>query len=151
MNGRRFVLLKFRTMIDGAEERLEELTDINEADGTLFKLRDDPRLTSVGRFLRRWSVDEFPQLWNVIRGDMSLVGPRPALPHEVDSYEAHTGRRLNVRPGITGLWQIGGRSSLPFEEYVRLDLTYIQNWSPLLDLYVMVRTIPAVIRGTGAY
>jgi exopolysaccharide biosynthesis polyprenyl glycosylphosphotransferase len=146
-----FSLLKFRTMVAGAHERLDEVVDRNEADGLLFKLRDDPRLTRVGKILRRWSLDELPQLWNVLRGDMSLVGPRPALPDEVEIYESAIERRLNARPGITGLWQINGRSALPFEDYVRLDLTYVQNWSPLLDVYVLLRTIPAVLRGTGAY
>ncbi len=145
-HGRQFDLFKFRTMIDGAEEQRPALVD----DG-LFKMKDDPRITRVGRFLRRSSLDELPQLWNVLRGEMSLVGPRPALPSEVATYHANARRRLAVRPGITGLWQVNGRSDLSFDEYVRLDLTYVQNWSVLLDAYVIARTAAAVVRSRGAY
>lgn len=150
-DGRKFHVLKFRTMVHDADDWREELYDRNEADGLLFKIRDDPRLTGVGRFLRRWSLDELPQLFNVLAGEMSLVGPRPALPDEVENYQAVLTRRLAVRPGMTGLWQIKGRSELPFEEYVRLDLTYVQNWSLLLDIYVLLRTVPAVLTGRGAF
>jgi exopolysaccharide biosynthesis polyprenyl glycosylphosphotransferase len=151
VRGKEFDVVKFRTMVEGADEVRDAYEVLNEVDGTLFKIRDDPRLTRVGRFLRRCSLDELPQLWNVLRGDMSLVGPRPALPEEVQEYDRSLVRRLGVRPGITGLWQVSGRSDLAFEDYVRLDLTYVQNWGLLLDLYIFLRTIPVVIRGRGAY
>ena len=140
--GRPFTILKFRTMRVGADEMLQELRALNEADGPLFKLRDDPRVTRVGRWLRRWSLDELPQILNVIRGDMSLVGPRPPLPEEVREYEEWQFDRLEVPPGITGLWQISGRSDLSFEEYVRLDLFYIENWSLAYDFFIVAKTIP---------
>ncbi len=148
---RPFTLLKFRTMVADAEAMQDTLRDANEVDEPLFKIRNDPRTTRVGRFLRRWSLDELPQLWNVLRGDMSLVGPRPSLAQEVAQYEPWHLDRLEVRPGMTGLWQVSGRSALNFDDYVRLDLYYIENWSLAYDLFVMARTIPAVVRRTGSY
>jgi exopolysaccharide biosynthesis polyprenyl glycosylphosphotransferase len=149
--GRPFVMLKFRSMYVDAEERLAELRPLSEADGPLFKLRNDPRVTRVGRLLRRWSLDELPQLWNVIRGDMSLVGPRPPLPEEVAAYEDWHFARLEAPPGITGLWQVSGRSELSFEDYVRRDLFYIENWSLAYDLFIVLKTIPIVLSRRGAY
>jgi len=149
--GRPFTMLKFRTMVNGADSMLEALRARNEASGPLFKLRDDPRVTRVGRWLRRWSLDELPQLLNVLRGDMSLVGPRPPLPEEVRQYEEWQFDRLEVRPGITGLWQVSGRSDLSFEEYVRLDLFYIENWSLAYDLYIVAKTLPILLSRRGAY
>jgi exopolysaccharide biosynthesis polyprenyl glycosylphosphotransferase len=146
-----FTLLKFRTMVREAEHQLSELANRNEADGPLFKLRNDPRITCVGRFLRRYSLDELPQLFNVLKGEMSLVGPRPPLPTEVALYEDWQLDRLEVRPGITGLWQVSGRSELSFDEYVRLDLFYIENWSMLYDLFVVAKTIPILVMPRGAY
>ncbi len=148
--GRRFTLLKFRTMVVDAEAMLVQLRDRNEASGPLFKLRDDPRITRVGKWLRRFSIDELPQLVNVLRGEMSLVGPRPPLQSEVDAYEDWQRDRLEVRPGITGLWQVSGRSDLAFDEYVRLDLFYIENWSLAFDLYIVAKTIPAALTAKGA-
>lgn len=150
-NGRRFNILKFRTMVPDAEERLAEVEDLNEAGHAFFKVREDPRVTPVGRHLRKWSVDELPQLWNVLRGDMSMVGPRPPLPSEVDRYEEWHKRRLRVKPGITGVWQVSGRSHVHFDEAVRLDIFYIENWSLGLDLYLLAKTIPAVLGTRGAY
>ncbi len=149
--GTRFYLLKFRSMRQDADRIVQELLAYNEATGPLFKMRNDPRLTRVGRVLRRWSLDEWPQLWNVLKGEMSLVGPRPPLPREVEQYEPWHYRRLEVSPGITGLWQVSGRSELSFDEMVMLDLYYIENWSLGLDLRILLRTIPAVFRGRGAY
>jgi lipopolysaccharide/colanic/teichoic acid biosynthesis glycosyltransferase len=146
-----FEMLKFRTMVDDAETQLDELRSHNEVDGARFKLRDDPRVTRLGGFLRRHSMDELPQLWNVLRGHMSLVGPRPPLPSEVRRYDDVAHRRLLVKPGMTGLWQVSGRAELEWDETVRLDLFYVENWSPLLDLQILWRTIPAVLRGRGAY
>jgi exopolysaccharide biosynthesis polyprenyl glycosylphosphotransferase len=150
-DGREFVALKFRSMHADAEAMLPSLAEANEGAGLLFKLRADPRVTSVGRWLRRFSLDELPQVWNVVRGDMSLVGPRPPLPSEVEAYESDVRRRLLVKPGITGLWQVSGRSDLSWEDSVRLDLYYVENWSPLLDVVILGRTLVAVVRGTGAY
>jgi lipopolysaccharide/colanic/teichoic acid biosynthesis glycosyltransferase len=144
-------MLKFRTMEVDAEKRLHDLHQLNEHDGVLFKIRHDPRVTRVGRFLRRHSLDELPQLLNVIRGDMSLVGPRPPLPSEVARYGDDARRRLLVRPGLTGLWQINGRADLPWEEAVRLDLQYTENWSVALDAMVIWKTLAVVLRGTGGY
>jgi exopolysaccharide biosynthesis polyprenyl glycosylphosphotransferase len=149
--GRRFEIVKFRTMVANAEQLQADLEERNEADGLLFKLRDDPRVTRVGRLLRKYSIDEIPQVWNVVRGEMSLVGPRPPLPAEVDLYESHVNRRLLVRPGITGLWQVSGRSDLSWDEAVRLDLYYVDHWSPTMDVVIMFKTFSAVIRGAGAY
>src|SRR5215471_6827665 len=150
LNGRHFTLLKFRTMEQGAAERLPEISHLNEMSGPVFKASKDPRLTRVGRILRRLSVDELPQLWNVIRGDMSLVGPRPPLPEEVSRYEPWQHRRLSMKPGITCLWQISGRNDLDFDRWMALDLKYIDSWSPLLDLEILVKTVPAVLSGRGA-
>ncbi len=150
-DGEEFEMLKFRSMIDGAEEMIDDLDDRNEHDGVLFKIRDDPRVTRVGAWLRKFSLDELPQLWNVVAGDMALVGPRPPLPAEVERYEGTTRRRLMVKPGITGLWQVSGRSDLSWEETVRLDLYYVENWSPLLDAIILAKTAKAVLAGHGAY
>ena len=149
--GRTFTLYKFRTMVVDAEQQKALLAIRNEADGVLFKIRRDPRVTRVGASLRRWSLDELPQLVNVLRGDMSLVGPRPALPEEAACYGDHTRRRLAVKPGITGLWQVSGRSDLPWDEAVRLDLRYVESWSLALDLQILWKTGSAVVQGSGAY
>jgi exopolysaccharide biosynthesis polyprenyl glycosylphosphotransferase len=149
--GRTFTCLKFRSMYENADQMKDELAQHNEASGPLFKMRDDPRLTRVGRTLRRFSLDELPQLWNVLLGDMSLVGPRPPTPNEVTEYKDWHRRRLDVAPGMTGLWQVSGRSDLTFDEMVMLDLFYAENWSLALDLRILLRTIPSVLRGTGAY
>jgi exopolysaccharide biosynthesis polyprenyl glycosylphosphotransferase len=150
LNGRRFKCLKFRTMIVDAEARLAELQHLNEVDGPVFKIRRDPRITKIGVFLRKASVDELPQLWNVLRGDMSLVGPRPPIPAEVEKYERWQRRRLSMRPGITCLWQISGRSNVDFDRWMRLDLNYIDNWSLALDLVILLKTVPAVLTTRGA-
>jgi exopolysaccharide biosynthesis polyprenyl glycosylphosphotransferase len=150
-DGRAFRIYKFRTMVVDAEQRKAELFATNETDGILFKLRNDPRVTSVGAHLRRWSVDELPQLINVFLGDMSLVGPRPALPDEAENYAEHVHRRLVVKPGITGLWQVSGRSDLSWDESVRLDLRYVENWSFALDLQILWKTIAVLVRRSGAY
>jgi exopolysaccharide biosynthesis polyprenyl glycosylphosphotransferase len=150
-DGRAFTVYKFRTMVLDAEERKAQLADSNEHDGVLFKIRNDPRVTTVGSWLRRWSVDELPQLLNVVFGDMSMVGPRPALPEEAARYGDHVRRRLAVKPGITGLWQVNGRSDLSWDESVRLDLRYVENWSFVLDLQILWKTCSAVVRGSGAY
>ncbi len=149
--GRGFVTYKFRSMCLGAEEQVGELNGLNEATGPLFKIRNDPRRTRVGRWLRRTSLDELPQLWNVLRGEMSLVGPRPAIPQEVERYQEWHKRRLDVPPGITGLWQVSGRSELTFDEMVMLDIYYIENWTPWMDLWILLRTIPTVLLARGAY
>ncbi len=150
-NGKPFEICKFRSMYEGAEERLEELRDLSEVDGPIFKMRDDPRITPVGRILRRTSLDELPQLWNVLRGDMSLVGPRPPLPSEVSEYMEWHKKRMEVRPGLTGLWQVSGRSLLSFDEQCLLDIYYIENWSLWLDFQILLRTVPEVIFRNGAY
>jgi exopolysaccharide biosynthesis polyprenyl glycosylphosphotransferase len=150
-DGRLFRIFKFRSMYVDAEARLAELRHLNEHDGVLFKIRDDPRVTRVGRWLRRFSLDELPQLLNVVLGQMSLVGPRPPLPVEVAAYADDVRRRLAVKPGMTGLWQVSGRSDLPWEEAVRLDLRYVENWSLSLDLVILLRTMTAVVRSSGAY
>ncbi|GLY95558.1 exopolysaccharide biosynthesis polyprenyl glycosylphosphotransferase [Actinoplanes sp. NBRC 103695] len=150
-DGREFRIFKFRSMYVDAEARLAELRHLNEHDGVLFKMRDDPRVTPVGRWLRRFSVDELPQLLNVLTGQMSLVGPRPPLPSEVAAYADDVRRRLAVKPGMTGLWQVSGRSDLSWEEAVRLDLRYVENWSLSLDLVILLRTMTAVVRSSGAY
>jgi lipopolysaccharide/colanic/teichoic acid biosynthesis glycosyltransferase len=149
--GRGFVLWKFRTMRVGAEHEREALLALNEHDGVLFKIRCDPRVTRVGRWLRRYSLDELPQLWNVLAGSMSLVGPRPPLPAEADVYPDDVQRRLLVKPGITGLWQVSGRSDLSWEETVRLDLHYVENWSVAMDVMLLWRTVATVLGGSGAY
>jgi exopolysaccharide biosynthesis polyprenyl glycosylphosphotransferase len=149
--GRPFEMLKFRSMVLDAAQRQLELRTLNEADGPLFKMRHDPRVTRVGRVLRRFSVDEMPQLWNVLRGEMTIVGPRPALPDEVSSWSQELHQRLRVRPGITGMWQVCGRSQASFEDYARLDLYYVHNWSLIVDLTIVAKTVPAVLARRGAY
>lgn len=149
--GRTFSVYKFRTMVCDAEERKADMADQNELQGPLFKIRRDPRLTELGHWLRRWSLDELPQLLNVLTGEMSLVGPRPALPQEVAMYGDHVRRRLAVKPGMTGLWQVNGRADLSWEEAVRLDLRYVEHWSLMLDLQILWKTSAAVARGSGAY
>lgn len=150
-DGREFVILKFRTMRIDAESVLGQLLHLNETDGLLFKMRNDPRVSRVGHWLRRFSLDELPQLWNVARGDMALVGPRPPLPKEVAEYDGRIRRRLEVKPGLTGLWQVSGRSDLPWNESIRLDLEYVEHRSVLLDLQILGRTVGAVLTGRGAY
>jgi len=146
--GEPFLMWKFRTMVDGADRLL--LEDLNEADGLLFKIRSDPRVTAVGRLLRRWSLDEVPQLMNVLRGTMSIVGPRP-LPVALDAYDAVAVRRLSVKPGITGLWQVSGRSDMSWDDCLRLDLAYVDSASLAMDLWILIRTAGAVVRRAGAY
>ncbi|PRY49337.1 Undecaprenyl-phosphate galactose phosphotransferase WbaP/exopolysaccharide biosynthesis polyprenyl glycosylphosphotransferase [Geodermatophilus tzadiensis] len=151
VNGRRFTMLKFRSMVVDADRRVEELAALNASDGLLFKVRADPRVTRVGRWMRALSLDELPQLLNVLGGSMSLVGPRPPLPREVARYDSSVSRRLLVKPGLTGLWQISGRSDLSWEESVRLDLRYVENWSLALDVLILVKTVRAVLSRSGAY
>jgi lipopolysaccharide/colanic/teichoic acid biosynthesis glycosyltransferase len=150
-DGRMFTLYKFRSMVVDAEEQLVDLRRHNDSDGVLFKVRQDPRVTPVGRWLRRFSLDELPQLANVLRGDMSMVGPRPALPSETEQYGSSVARRLLVKPGITGLWQISGRSDLSWEDSVRLDLYYVENWSFTGDIQILWKTFHAVATRRGAY
>lgn len=150
-HGRTFQVLKLRTMVHDAEERLEEVLPLNEADGPLFKIARDPRVTRVGRWLRMLSIDELPQLWNVLKGEMSLVGPRPALPREVAGWSPEAHERLRVKPGLTGMWQVHGRSAAAFDDYVRYDLYYVDNWSLATDAAILARTIPAVLFAKGAY
>ena len=151
LGGRHFTLFKFRSMVNDAEQLKAELHQLNELDGPVFKISDDPRITAVGRWLRRFSLDELPQLWNVLRGDMSFVGPRPAVPNEVEKYEAWQRRRLRMRPGLTCIWVLEGRNHLDFNRWMQLDLRYIDTWSLWLDLKIFVRTIPIVLSGRGAY
>lgn len=148
--GRKFKLIKFRTMVDGAENKLQEVIHLNEMDGPVFKMRNDPRVTGVGQYLRKFSIDELPQLWNVLKGEMSLVGPRAPLLDEVQHYTIKQRRRLSVKPGITCLWQISGRSDIDFQRWMELDLEYIDNWSFWLDIQIILKTIPAVLMGRGA-
>jgi exopolysaccharide biosynthesis polyprenyl glycosylphosphotransferase len=151
LNGRRFTLHKFRTMYEGADRRLDEVAHLNEVEGPAFKARHDPRVTPIGRLLRRLSLDELPQLFNVLRSDMSLVGPRPPLPEEVERYERWQRRRLSMKPGLTGLWQVSGRAGLDdFSRWTTLDLAYIDQWSLWLDLKILLKTIPAVLSTRGA-
>ncbi len=150
LNGRRFTLYKFRTMVEGAEAKQTDLLHLNEMDGPVFKLRQDPRVTWVGRFLRRFSLDELPQLWNVLVGEMSLVGPRPPIPDEVARYQRWQRRRLSMKPGLTCLWQISGRNQIDFDRWMQLDLEYIDTWSPWLDVKILLKTVPAVLSGRGA-
>jgi exopolysaccharide biosynthesis polyprenyl glycosylphosphotransferase len=150
LHGRIFDVLKLRSMFVDAEKRRAELLELNEMDGPVFKIKNDPRVTRVGRWIRRLSLDELPQLWNVVRGEMSLVGPRPPIPGEVDQYDVGHRRRLSMRPGITCLWQVQGRNKIGFEEWVQLDLAYIDRWSLLLDAEILLRTVPAVLKGDGA-
>ena len=149
LNGRRFHVVKFRTMVRDADARLSSLLARNEIRGKAFKLTDDPRVTRLGRFLRRSSLDELPQVWNVLRGHMSLVGPRPPLTCEVAAYDAWHRRRLSMKPGITGLWQIAGRREPEFDKWVAMDLEYIDHWSPWLDVKIILRTVPALLRAQG--
>jgi len=144
-------MIKLRTMVADADDLRCEVLPNSDRDGPMFKMRADPRVTRIGRLLRRFSIDELPQLFNVMRGDMSLVGPRPPLPEEYDVYLDEVHRRLRVKPGLTGLWQVSGRSDLSWEESVRLDLRYVDNWSVSLDLLILWKTAHAVLRGTGAY
>jgi exopolysaccharide biosynthesis polyprenyl glycosylphosphotransferase len=150
-DGEVFTVFKFRPMVVDAETHLEALWELSEGNGVLFKLKDDPRVTPFGRLLRRVSLDELPQLWNVVTGTMSLVGPRPALPTEAERYGRSTARRLLVKPGITGLWQVSGRSDLTWEDSVRLDLYYVENWSFAGDIQILWKTVSAVVQGRGAY
>jgi exopolysaccharide biosynthesis polyprenyl glycosylphosphotransferase len=150
-DGRRFTTYKFRSMRQDAEGLREQLVRMTAGDARLFKSRQDPRRTRVGAVMRRWSVDELPQLWNVLVGDMSIVGPRPQIPSEVETYEEWHCKRLAVSPGLTGLWQVSGRSELSFDEMVIYDIHYIQNWSLGLDFRILLRTIPAVLNGRGAF
>jgi exopolysaccharide biosynthesis polyprenyl glycosylphosphotransferase len=151
IDGKPFTMYKFRSMCTDAEQRLADLAAQNEGAGPLFKIENDPRITRIGRLLRRYSLDEFPQLFNVLAGSMSLVGPRPSLPSEVDAYAGPTRRRLKVMPGLTGLWQVSGRSLLSWEESVRLDLWYVENWSIGLDLKIISKTAYAVLAKRGAF
>jgi lipopolysaccharide/colanic/teichoic acid biosynthesis glycosyltransferase len=146
-----FRMWKFRTMVESADRMRPALEAANEHDGAMFKMREDPRVTRLGRFLRRYSLDELPQLFNVLAGHMSLVGPRPPLPEEVERYDETELRRLSVKPGITGLWQVSGRSDLSWDETVALDLSYVDNWSYAGDVEVLVRTVRAVVSARGAY
>jgi len=149
--GRVFTCYKFRSMAADAEQRKEELSHLNEATGAAFKIKDDPRITGVGRFLRRSSLDEFPQIFNVLRGDMSIVGPRPQIPSEVLQYTSGQARRLLVKPGLTCLWQVSGRSHVDFAEWMELDLEYVRRCSLGFDIWILSRTLPAVIQRKGAY
>lgn len=151
MNGRRFRMFKLRTMVNGAHEMRDDLMHLNEVDGPVFKIRNDPRLHPLGAFLRRSSIDELPNLFNVIAGDMALVGPRPALPCEVEHYDGRALRRLTVPQGLTCLWQINGRSEVSFDEWMRLDNHYVDTWTPLGDLMIVAKTVPAVLRRDGAH
>jgi exopolysaccharide biosynthesis polyprenyl glycosylphosphotransferase len=152
LHKRRFQLLKFRTMVDGADRQQPLLEHLNEADGPVFKIKDDPRMTRLGRFLRRFSIDELPQLFNVLKGEMSLVGPRPLPVRDVEriAVQWHK-RRLSMKPGVTCLWQVNGRSDVGFEHWVQMDLEYIDTWTLGLDLKILLRTIPTVLKGAGAY
>jgi lipopolysaccharide/colanic/teichoic acid biosynthesis glycosyltransferase len=150
-NGQLFCMYKLRTMVRGAHLLHDDMRPFSEVDGPVFKMRDDPRLHALGAFLRRTSIDEIPNFVNVLRGEMAVVGPRPPLPCEVANYDDNARRRLAVKPGVTCLWQISGRSQLTFEAWMALDNAYIERWSPLLDLSIIARTVPAVIRGIGAH
>ncbi|HEX7824879.1 MAG TPA: sugar transferase, partial [Mycobacterium sp.] len=152
LEGTPFQMVKFRTMVDGADQQVAKLADVNESvGGVLFKIKDDPRITAIGRLLRKYSIDELPQFFNVLKRDMSVVGPRPPLRREVDTYNDQVRRRLLVLPGITGLWQVSGRSDLSWEDSVRLDLSYVENWSITNDVLIAVKTIRTVATGSGAY
>jgi exopolysaccharide biosynthesis polyprenyl glycosylphosphotransferase len=150
-NGSTFTMLKFRSMVVDAESRLAALAAEDQGNGVLFKMKADPRVTRIGRIIRKFSIDELPQLWNVLVGDMSLVGPRPPLRREVNQYESHVHRRLYIKPGLTGMWQVNGRSDLSWEESVRLDLYYVENWSLTGDLVILWRTVRVLLHPTGAY
>jgi lipopolysaccharide/colanic/teichoic acid biosynthesis glycosyltransferase len=144
-------MLKFRTMVEDADKLLVDLLPVNECDGVLFKIREDPRVTRVGKILRRYSIDELPQFLNVLRRQMSVVGPRPPLRREVEQYDDDVQRRLLVKPGVTGLWQVSGRSDLPWDKAVRLDLSYVENWSMVGDIVIIAKTLRAVLQREGAY
>jgi exopolysaccharide biosynthesis polyprenyl glycosylphosphotransferase len=150
LNGRRFLFYKFRSMCQGAEDMREAVSHLNTRDGAAFKIPEDPRLTPIGHWLRKFSIDEWPQLWNVLRGDMSLVGPRPAIPSEVDLYKRWQRRRLRMRPGLTCIWAISGRDGVDFETWMKMDMQYIDNWSLALDWKILLQTIPHVLTGRGA-
>ncbi|NLJ35481.1 MAG: sugar transferase [candidate division WS1 bacterium] len=150
-DARPFYMLKFRSMRKDADAMRAQLAEFNEADGPVFKIRSDPRVTSVGRFIRKYSIDELPQLWHVLVGTMSLVGPRPPIPEEVASYEEWHKRRLTVKPGLTCIWQVQGRSDVSFDEWMRMDIEYIETRSLLLDIKLLLKTVPAVLGGRGAY
>jgi exopolysaccharide biosynthesis polyprenyl glycosylphosphotransferase len=150
-NGEPFQCYKFRSMVDGASTMRQELGELNEASGPLFKVRNDPRRTRVGRSIRRFSLDELPQIINVMRGEMSWIGPRPNLPDEVEQYQEWHKKRLTVSPGITGMWQVSGRSDLTFDEMVLLDIYYVENWNLAMDMGILLRSIPAIVRARGAY
>ncbi|MFC3771463.1 sugar transferase [Paenibacillus sp. GCM10012303] len=150
-NGKIFKMYKFRSMVVNADQIKEKLVHLNESDGLAFKIKNDPRITPVGRFIRKYSIDELPQFFNILKGDMSLVGPRPPLPNEVERYGDWEWRRLEVLPGITGLWQVSGRSDLSFQQWMNLDVYYIENWSLALDIKIMLKTISVVMKGEGAY
>ena len=150
-DGKEFDMFKFRSMIKNAESVISEVAHKNQADGHIFKIKDDPRMTRVGRFLRKWSLDELPQIINVFRGEMSIVGPRPPIPREVEKYDDWHKKRLRITPGITGLWQVSGRSELSFDDMVKLDIYYIENWSLWLDTKILLKTIPVVLIAKGAY
>jgi exopolysaccharide biosynthesis polyprenyl glycosylphosphotransferase len=151
LNGRIFDFYKFRSMYRDADQRKDELRARNEMDGPVFKIKSDPRITPAGRFIRKSSIDELPQLWNVFKGDMAIVGPRPPVPAEVEKYERWQRRRLSMKPGITCIWQVSGRNMIKFNDWIRLDLAYIDNWSLWLDLKILIKTVPAVLTGKGAY
>jgi exopolysaccharide biosynthesis polyprenyl glycosylphosphotransferase len=150
LNGRKFTMWKFRTMVQDADQLKSELMNLNEASGPVFKIKEDPRLTPIGKYMRKFSLDELPQLLNVLKGEMSIVGPRPPIPSEVVNYDRWQRRRLSMRPGVTCTWQVNGRNKINFEEWVKLDLEYIDEWSLWLDMKIIFKTIPAVLRGTGA-
>jgi lipopolysaccharide/colanic/teichoic acid biosynthesis glycosyltransferase len=151
LNKRRFEIYKFRTMAADAESRMKEIEHLNEVSGPVFKIKNDPRMTTIGKFLRSTSIDELPQLFNVLKGDMSLVGPRPMAVRDYEGFnEDWQRRRFSVRPGITCLWQVLGRNSIPFEQWMELDLKYIDGWSLWLDFQILLKTIPAVLKGSGA-
>jgi lipopolysaccharide/colanic/teichoic acid biosynthesis glycosyltransferase len=150
LRGKTFTLWKFRSMVPDAEARRNELEKLNEMSGPVFKIRDDPRVTRLGKWLRKFSIDELPQLWNVVVGDMSLVGPRPPLRSEVEKYDRWQRRRLSMKPGITCLWQVGGRNTISFDQWMKLDLEYIDNWSLGLDFRILLKTVYVVVIGHGA-
>lgn len=150
-NGKLFKMYKFRSMCIDAEKKLKKLKEKNEADGPVFKIKNDPRITHVGHFIRKFSIDELMQLFNILKGDMSVVGPRPALPNEVKQYNDFAKLRLNVKPGLSCYWQIGGRSNIGFDEWMKLDVKYIEDMSLLTDIKIILLTIPAILKGDGAY
>ena len=150
-NNKPFGMIKFRSMVKDADQMVAQLKDQSDSSGVLFKMKDDPRVTRIGSFLRHYSIDELPQLFNVVKGNMSLVGPRPPLPHEVEQYTGLVGNRMLVLPGMTGLWQVSGRSNLSWEESVSLDLNYVENWSFMADLMILWKTGRAVLTSDGAY